>query len=106
MGVIEIAMTKYGCSVFTVYYILAIKTFSVQSLFWIAIAKFNIIDSGNDKYILRGWLCSFIIIIIIVFSIIMKLFYSFIIVDYIMIIVLQQAVYSSYNKRRKAKPLD
>jgi len=57
---------------------LPIKTFSVQSLFWNAIPEFNIIPAGNDKYILRGWRYSFIIIIT-HFSIIIKLVYSFII---------------------------
>jgi len=52
-------MTNYGCSV---YYILAIKTFSVQSIFWSVLVEFNIIDSENDKYILQDWRYSIIII--------------------------------------------
>jgi len=54
-------MTKHGYSIITVCYILAIKTLLSKHL-------------GNDKYnILRGWRYSVIIIIIIDFSIMVKL---------------------------------
>jgi len=53
-------MTKYDYSIFAVYNILAFKIFAVQSL------------KIDDKYKLRGWRYSSIIIID--FSIIMKLF--------------------------------